>query len=166
MKISEDIVAFILKQGYSIVSTVNKKGKIHCTAKGIVGIEPEGRIFIIDLFRHSTYKNLKENKTISITVIEERSFRGYTFQGTAKIVAHNDMEDHILTKWEAAIIRRITNRMIKGVQRGVKSPGHFEAALPHKPKYLIEVDVESIIDLSPPNLSPDFANAKSSSRVG
>jgi len=40
--------------------------------------------------------------------------------------------------------------MIKSVQKGVKSAVHHEAELPVKPKYLIEMNVESIIDLSPP----------------
>jgi len=46
----------------------------------------------------------------------------------------------------------MSNRVSKGVQAGSKSSGHFEAELPQHPQYLIEVDVDKIVDLSPPHL--------------
>ncbi len=151
MKLNEDIIYFLSRQGYVIVSTLDKNEHIHCAAKGIVGIETD-KIFVIDLFKNKTYKNLKLNPKVSVTAVNEHEFKGYTFQGQGKIIHHKDIADSIVKKWEDRIIERISSRMIKGVQKGVKSVRHFEAHLPHVPKYLIEIDIEHVIDLAPPSL--------------
>jgi len=151
MRLPENVYKFFVKQGYVIVSTLDEKGGIHCSAKGIVGIEAEGKVFIIDLYHHSTYHNLLKNNLVSITAVNEKEFTGYTLQGTAKIIPREDIQDHIVAKWEDAIIARISNRVQNSIQAGKKSDTHHEAHLPYHPKYLIEIDVENIIDLTPPD---------------
>src|SRR3989338_662460 len=74
----------------------------------------------------------------------------------AKIVPREEIQGHIIEKWEKRIVRRISNRLIKSLQAGVLTERHHEAHLPTVPKYLIEVDVEKVIDLTPPvRKSPD-----------
>jgi uncharacterized pyridoxamine 5'-phosphate oxidase family protein len=136
------------KQGYVIVATLDDMGRIHCSAKGIVGLEAEGRIYLIDLYKARTYKNLANNPIVSLTFVNEHQFAGYTLQGKAKIVEREDIADHIIEEWEEKVIQRISQRLIKNLQEGKQVAAHPEAAFPH-PKYLIEVDVENIIDLAP-----------------
>lgn len=150
MELPDHVLHFLRKQGVVIISTLDDKGHIHCSAKGIVGIEKEGKVFVIDLYLHKTFNNLKKNNTVSITAVDEDRFVGYSLQGKAKIVLREDMKEHIVSKWEERILKRITERITKSVQSGEKSKAHFEAKLPRHPKYLIEIDVENIIDLSPP----------------
>lgn len=150
MELSDKIICFLEKQGFVIVSTLDLKGRIHCSAKGIVGIEKEGKILVIDLYMQKTFDNLKRDSTVSITAVEEHGFLGYNLQGTAKIVSREDMHEHIVAEWEERVIKRISQRVAKSVKTGIKSKGHFEAGLPLHPKYLIEIDVDNIIDLSPP----------------
>ena len=83
-----------------------------------------------------------------ITAIDEKHFKGYTLQGKAKIVPRKEIESHIVDKWEDKIIRRISKRMIESIQSGSKTREHHEAKLPKHPKYLIEIDVEKIVNLS------------------
>ena len=151
MTLSDDIISLLKKQGFVIVSTLDKDGKIHCSAKGVVGVEPEGKVFVVDLYVHRTFNNLKRDPRVSITAINERSFRGYTLQGIGKIVPRAAIEEHLMRAWEDKVISRISTRLITSVQAKAKSKGQFEAELPH-PKYLIEIDVEDIIDLSPPSM--------------
>ncbi len=154
MNLHEDIIHFLCNQGCVVVSTLDENRQIHCSVKGIVGIKAD-KIYIIDLYQKQTYRNLSRNDTVSVTVVNEHQFKGYTIQGRGKIIPHKEIEEHIVQKWEEKIIQRITSRTIRGVQRGVKSAKHFEAHLPSKPKYLIEIDVEKVIDLSPPPLGQE-----------
>jgi len=39
VELPSEIIEFFHKQGFVIVSTLDSQGKIHCSAKGIVGIE-------------------------------------------------------------------------------------------------------------------------------
>ena len=149
--LSNDIVNFLEKQSFSIVSTLDAEGNIHCAAKSIVGIEKTGKIFLVDLYKAGTFKNLKANPTISITSVDEHLFMGYTLQGRAKIVDRDKIKSHIIKAWEERVIQRISKRVIKSIKDYRKSGHHPEAKFPY-PEYLIEVDVENIVDLTPAHL--------------
>ncbi|MFH2138007.1 MAG: pyridoxamine 5'-phosphate oxidase family protein [Candidatus Omnitrophota bacterium] len=151
MELSAVIVNFFKKQKFVVVSTINKSGYIHCSAKGIVGIEKDGKVYLIDAYRASTLENLKNNPKITLTSVDGQDFIGYSLKGTAKIVEREKIKEHIIAEWEQRIIKRISDRLIKNVQ--AQNPGlhHPEAMIP-PPQYLIEVDVEAVIDLAPHNL--------------
>lgn len=152
MKVLPDIVVnFLEKQGFSIVSTLDSDLKINCAAKGIVGINRNGKVFLIDLYRGKTFNNLLNNPTISITSVDEHLFMGYTLKGKAKMIERNKIENDIIKAWEERVIQRISQRVIKSIKNDKKSGNHPEAKFPH-PEYLIEVDVEDIVDLTPSHL--------------
>ena len=153
-KISEKISSLIKKQGFVIVSSLDKEGSIHSSAKGVVGIDERGRVFIIDLYKTRTYNNLKINPIVTITFVDEHKFEGYALQGKAKIVAKKDIAESLIAEWEDKVIQRISKRLIKNLQDGNAAAHHPEASFPH-PKYLIEIDVEKIIDLTPAQLKKE-----------
>jgi len=154
MQLPDHVIHFLEGQGFVIVSTLDPQGRIHCSAKGIVGIEKEGKVLVIDVYRNNTFKNLKNDLRVSITSVDEDKFMGFTLQGTARIVPREDMEDHIVARWEDRVIKRISKRIAMGIKAGARSKNMFEAELPRHPKYLIEINVENIIDLSPPQKLP------------
>lgn len=151
MKLSSSIIHLIQKQGFTIVSTLDPQGGIHCSAKGIVGIEKEGKVYLIDLYRRNTFDNLKRNPAISITAVDEHRFIGYALKGKAKIVEREYIEGHIIKKWEKRVIQRISKRVIKNLKENKGAFHQPEALFPH-PEYLIEMDVKEIIDLTPAHL--------------
>ena len=150
-KITEDIAYLFHKQGFVVVSTLDSGKSIHCSAKGIAGIEAEGKIYLIDLYRGKTFSNLKRNPTISITAIDEDEFSGFTLKGKAKIVDREEIKDHIITSWEDKVVQRVSKRVIGHIKSEKKSPHHPEAIFPQL-QYLIEVDVDSVVDLTPKKL--------------
>ena len=155
MILSDEIIHFFEKQGFVIVSTLDEDDNIHCAAKGIVGIEKKGKVYLIDLYRAKTYKNLQEKPTISITAVDEHLFIGYNLKGKAKIVEREKIKKHIIEKWEERLIKRISKRLIKNIKADKGSLHHPEARFP-LPQYLIEVEVEDIVDLTPHHLKPIF----------
>ncbi len=150
-KITDDIIYLLQKQGFVIVSTLDSNGSIHCSAKGIAGIEAEGKIYLIDLYLGRTFSNLKRNSTISITAVDEDEFSGFTLKGRARIVNREEIKGHIIASWEDKVVQRVSKRVIGHIKKERKSPHHPEAIFPH-PQYLIEVDVDSVVDLTPKNL--------------
>lgn len=150
-KISEDIIHLFKKQGFAIVSTIDSKGRIHCSAKGIAGIEEEGKVYIVDLYHKQTFANLKNNPLTSITAIDEHAFTGYTLKGVSKIVERADIHKHVIKNWEDKIVQRISERVVKNIKGDRKTSHHPEARLP-RPRYLIVMEVEEIVDLTPKRL--------------
>jgi general stress protein 26 len=152
-EIPANIVSFLHKQGFVIVSSLDQKQTIHCSAKGVVGIEAKGKVFLIDLYKGKTFENLKNNSTVSITAVNEHEFRGYCLKGYAKIVEREAIKEQIIKDWEEKVISRISKRVVKDVQKDKSSLAHPEVSFP-SPKYLIEIDAEEIVDLTPKGLKP------------
>lgn|SRR3989338_3838560 len=146
-KLTDSIIQFLHHQGFVIVSTLDPEGKIHCSAKGIIGAD-HNKVYLIDLYHAKTFNNLKKNPTVTITVVDEHEFSGFALKGTAHIVNREDFQEHVIRKWEEKVIRRISKRVIKNVRQDKCSSKHPEAGFP-QPKYLIEVEVEEVVDLAP-----------------
>jgi len=141
------IINFMKKQGFVVVSSFDSQGKIHCSAKGIVGIDSE-KVFLIDLYKARTYKNLNKNHNVTISFIDEHKFAGYALQGKAKIVEKEKIKKNLIAEWEEKVLQRISQRVVENLHEGKTGEHHPEASFPH-PKYLIELDIEKIIDLAP-----------------
>ncbi|MDD5617624.1 MAG: pyridoxamine 5'-phosphate oxidase family protein [Candidatus Omnitrophica bacterium] len=146
--ISAEIVSFFQNQGFTVVSTVDGRGRPHSSCKGIVKISPKGEVFLLDVYRARTLANLKKNPNINITAVDEHKFRGYCLKGKAKIIESTALKQNTLKAWEDKITSRVTQRVLKNV-RGEKGHLHHpEIQLP-RPEYMIYMKVEEIVDLTP-----------------
>jgi predicted pyridoxine 5'-phosphate oxidase superfamily flavin-nucleotide-binding protein len=147
-ELSEEILHFFQKQSFNIVSTIDRDGFPHSSCKGIVKIDKTGRLYLLDLYRGKTWENLRYNPHIAVTAVDEHRFKGYCLKGKAEIISEKVLDYHIAEAWEKRVAKRIAQRVLKNI-RGLKGhPRHPEADLP-KPKYLIVMEVEKIVDLTP-----------------
>lgn len=149
--LSEEIVHFLHNQGVVIVSTVDKNGSLHSACKGIVNINNKGKVYLLDLYKAQTYENLMRSPRISLTAVDEHKFIGYCLKGRAKLIKREEVKNEIVASWEEKIVSRISRRILKNLREERGHPKHPEALLP-KPQYMIVVDVEEIIDLTPHHL--------------
>ncbi|MBN3040742.1 MAG: pyridoxamine 5'-phosphate oxidase family protein [Candidatus Omnitrophica bacterium] len=155
MSLNPEIADFFKRQNIAIASTIDKQGNIHCAIKEVVGVKPDGDLLLFDLYCNRTYENLKNDPRISVTALSEKEFKGYTIQGKARIIPRSEVNDEIISEREKKIVQRISARLISSVKSDLKSRAHFEAELPAMPKYLIEVSVDKVVDLSPPKFEKD-----------
>jgi len=150
-RLDDDLVHFLKHQGFVIISTRDKDGGIHNSCKGIVEIDPKGIIYLLDLYKGITYKNMKRNQNLSITAVDEHKFKGYCLKGKAKIVKTDKLSSRIIDAWEKRLASRITKRILKNLSGEKGHPRHPEARFP-KPRYLIVMETEEIVDLTPHHL--------------
>ncbi len=150
-KLSDDIIHFFKNQGFVIVSTVDRRGAPHNSCKGIVAIDREGEIFLMDLYFGKTFQNLKNNHNISVTAVDEHKFKGYCLIGKAKLIEMDSLKADIIKAWDEKITSRLTRRVIKNLKEEKGHGHHPEALLPH-PKYMILMQTKGIIDLTPHHL--------------
>lgn len=150
-KIAEDILSFFQNQGYVTVCTVDMNGRPHCSCKGVVEIDASGHVYLFDLYQARTYQNLLRDSHLSITSVDEHHFIGYCLKGNAKIVGKDQVPSRIVQAWEEMITRRLTRRIIRNIREESGHPRHPEALLP-APEYLIVLNVEEIVDLTPHHL--------------
>lgn len=151
-KIPREIVSFFRAQGVVIVSTVDTNGFPHSSCKGIVEIKENGLVYLLDLYHGQTSRHLKANEHITLTAIEEHKFKGYCLKGLARVMTDTVLADELLRAWDERITSRLTQRLLKNVNGEKGHAGHPEVLLPD-PKYLIEIEVQEIIDLTPRHLT-------------
>ena len=150
-RLSDVVVTFFQNQGFVIVSTIDTNKSIHNSCKGIVKIEHKGTVYLLDLYRARTFFNLKRNPHISITAVDEHSFKGYCLKGRARLLKQKEIDSRLIKAWEDKITNRITARLLKNLRQEKGHPRHPEALLP-KPEYIIAMRVDEIVDLTPHNL--------------
>jgi len=152
MKIlTEEVIHFLKKQNFVIVSTIDDDGVPHSSCKGIVDIEVKGQIYLLDLYSGKTYANILKRKQMSITAVDEHKFAGFCLKGEAHIVKDEDLAENIKKMWQDKIASRVSNRIIKKIHGEKGHPAHPEILLPH-PKYMITLDVNDVVDLTPGHL--------------
>lgn len=149
--LSEEVIYFLKKQSYVIVSTISEDGTIQNACKGLVKVSEDGRVYLLDLYLGATYRNLKENPHISLTAADEHSFSGYCLKGKAKLIPREELSGDIIKSWEEAIVSRLTSRLLRNIRGEKGHSAHPEALLP-KPKYMIMVEVDDVVDLTPKHL--------------
>jgi uncharacterized pyridoxamine 5'-phosphate oxidase family protein len=151
MKIPDTVVQFLNNQGFVIVSTIDALGYAHSACKDIVKVKVEGKVFLLDVYHAETYKNLVCNPHVSITAVNEHKFSGYCLKGKARLISKEELTTDILKAWEDRIAGRLAQRLLRNIHEEKGHKAHPEALLPD-PKYMIEVDIEEIVDLTPKNI--------------
>jgi hypothetical protein len=154
MELPESVVNFFQNQGCVIVSTIDDKGFPHSACKGVVKINTKGAVYLFDLYKGITFRNLSVDPRISITAVDEHKFIGYSLKGKAELVFKKDMAPELVKAQEARIASRLTSRVIRNMREEKGHPRHPEALLPH-PEYLIKMQAEEIIDLTPGHLKEE-----------
>jgi len=149
-QISSDIIDFLHTQSFVIVSSLDERGFPHSSCKDIVKIDPDGKIYLVDVYHGATVANIRRNPQVSISAVDEHKFIGYCLKGKTLLMSE-DISQEIIKTWEDKITSRLTKRLLRNLSENKSRRHHPEASLPF-PKHIILIEVEDIVDLAPFNL--------------
>jgi len=149
--LTKEIISFFKNQGFVIMSTIDQDGVPHSSCKDIMDIEPDDKIYLLDVYRAKTFANLRNNQKASITAVNEHKFKGYCLKGEAKIVDSHELKPEIFKAWEDRITSRMTARVLKNIHGEKGHSQHPEVQLP-KPQYMICIEIKEVVDLTPHKL--------------
>lgn len=147
-KLPEEVVNFFTNQGFVIVSSIDSQGSPHSACKGIIELDKSGRIYLLDLYKTKTFENLKQRPLMSITAVDEHRFKGYCLKGRAKIINRDKLSSKDMKSWEEKITSRLSQRVLKNIH-GEKGHSHHPELLLPLPEYMIVMEVDEVIDLTP-----------------
>lgn len=150
-QISTVVIDFLRTQDFVIVSSIDKNGFPHSSAKAMVKIIPAGKIYLVDVYSGVTSENIKHNQHISISALDEHKFIGYCLKGKAIKIPDNFMSQEMIKTWEENITARLAKRLLRNLSQDQGQRHHPEASLP-LPKQLIVLEVEKIVNLAPYHL--------------
>ena len=142
------VIEFLRTQGFVIVSSIDKNGFPHSSCKDIVKIDSSGKIYLIDAYYGVTAENIKRNPQINISVVDEYKFMGFCLKGKAKLMLDDEISQDFIKSWEDNITSRLTKRLLANLAKDKARAHHPEASLP-RPKQVISIEVEEIVNLAP-----------------
>lgn len=145
------IIDFLRTQDFVVVSSIDKQGFPHSSAKAIVKINPAGEIYLIDAYHGVTSENIERNRQMSITAVDEYKFIGYCLKGQATKMPNDAISQEMIKTWEDNITSRLAKRLLRNLGGLQSQKHHPEASLP-SPKHLIVLEVEEIVGLAPDHL--------------
>ena len=100
-KISQEIQEFI-KGKMAWVSTASRDGIPNATPKGSVRVIDDEHLVFADLFSRKTRENLKANPKAAVTVIDEKSHKGYQLKGTGELLTAGPLFDQMAEQLKKA----------------------------------------------------------------
>jgi len=100
-KIPQEIQEFI-KGKMAWVSTASPDGVPNATPKGSVQVIDDEHLVFADLFSLKTRENLKSNPKVAVTVIDEKSHKGYQLKGSAELLTIGSLFDQVVEQLKQA----------------------------------------------------------------
>ena len=89
-KIPKDVQEFM--QGkMAWVATASPDGVPNATPKGTVKVIDDEHLVFADLFSRKTRENLLKNPKVAVTVIDEKSHKGYQIKGAAELLTAGEL---------------------------------------------------------------------------
>ncbi|MBN2097523.1 MAG: pyridoxamine 5'-phosphate oxidase family protein [Candidatus Omnitrophica bacterium] len=150
-RLTDEIINFFNKQSFTVVSTVDPDGSLHNSCKGIVKINKNGQVYLLDLYKRQTYANIRRNPQIAVTAVNEHSFKGFSLKGKARVIKKAQLSPLLMRSWEKRLNKRITRRVLKNIAGEKGHSLHPELRFPG-PEYVITVKINQIVDLTPDHL--------------
>jgi general stress protein 26 len=147
-RLNDDIMGFFKKQSFVIVTTLDPDGTPHDSCKDVIRLSRDGRIYLLDLYMRRTFQNLKNNPHMCVAQVDEHRFAGYCLKGQGHAVKIERLRAQVNKIWQKKMNSRIVNRIIRNIHEDKGHPAQPESLLP-RPEYMIVMDVEEIIDLTP-----------------
>lgn len=120
-KIPEEVQEF-LQNRMAWVATASPDGLPNTTPKGTVRLIDDEHLIFADLFSLKTRENLLQNPKAAVTVVDEKTHKGYQLKGPAELLDSGPLFDQVVEQLKAKQLPR--------------------------PKYVVKITVDSVYDQS------------------
>jgi len=100
-KIPHEIQEFI-KGKMAWVATASTDGMPNSTPKGSVQVIDDSHLVFADLFSRKTRENLKANTKVAVTVVDEKTYKGYQLKGVAELLTTGPIFDQVAEQLKKA----------------------------------------------------------------
>jgi predicted pyridoxine 5'-phosphate oxidase superfamily flavin-nucleotide-binding protein len=100
-RIPQEIQEFI-KGKMAWVATASTDGMPNSTPKGSVQVIDDSHLVFADLFSRKTRENLKANTKVAVTVVDEKTYKGYQLKGIAELLTTGPIFDQVAEQLKKA----------------------------------------------------------------
>jgi len=101
VKVPKEVQEFMKgKMGW--VATASPDGVPNATPKGSVRVIDDEHLVFADLFSRKTRENLLKNPKVAVTVVDEKSLKGYQIKGSAELLSAGELFDQMADELKKA----------------------------------------------------------------
>jgi len=145
-KIPLGLVQLLQKTDFISVGTADEHGQPSVANKFILKIEGNS-VYIVDLIKGRTWRNLQYNPLISLTVMDEDNLRNYQINGTASVLEAGSELDRLLAEFADKQVLFATDRIISGVQQ--LKPHKDQVFSSVQARVVYKVTVSEVVEVGP-----------------
>jgi len=140
----KELVDVLEKREFVSVATCDFKGRPNAAPKFVLKIEGN-RIYLVDYTIGTTWKNLKVNPRISLSLVDTRTLKGYQLNGAVKILSRGKLYDRMRREMMDKEVRLTTQHIIDEV-RGQPTHETFEILISEK-FVIFDVNVDEVVEM-------------------
>ncbi|MDD5436096.1 MAG: pyridoxamine 5'-phosphate oxidase family protein [Candidatus Omnitrophica bacterium] len=140
----KELVDLLETREFISVATCDFEGRPNAAPKFILKVEGS-RIYLVDYIIGATWKNLKANPRISMSLIDTRTLKGYQLNGAAKIMSRGKLYDKMREEMTDKEVRLTSQHIIDEV-RGQPTQETFEILFSEK-FIIFEVRIDEIVEM-------------------
>jgi len=112
VKIPNEIREFIEDQGIFVVGTVGANNLPNISPRIFFRVD-ENMIYWIDFFKHKSYKNIKVNPWVTISVFNKDELKGFQFRGIVSFITDEPRKSEIKELIVKKILEKNLSKKIK-----------------------------------------------------
>ena len=142
--LSKELITLMEKKEFVSVATCDFKGRPNAVPKFVLKVESD-RVYLVDYTIGTSWKNLKVNPRISISLIDTRTLKCYQINGSVKIIKRGKLYDKMRNEMMDKEVRLTTQRIIDEV-RGQPTHETFEVLISDK-FIIFEVRIDEVVEL-------------------
>ena len=94
VKLTEDMRRLVLEQKLGFAATVCPDGTPNLSPKGTTTVWDDTHLVFADIWSPNTVRNLRDNPSIEINVVDPIVRKGYRFKGTAELHTAGEVYEH------------------------------------------------------------------------
>ena len=144
--IQEKILKLLDEAEFMNLATVDVEGRPSASNKFL--LKHDGKsLYIIDFVKGKTWMNLKNNPTVSLTIMDKENLIDYQINGMVEIIEKGPEYNRLVKEFDEKNVRFSTNRIIEGIRRAKVHDSH-ELPLPKK-ILVLKVNVKEVVGLGP-----------------
>ena len=142
--LSKELIDLLEKREFVSVATCDFKGRPNAAPKFVLKVENDC-VYLIDYTIGTSWKNLKINSRISMSLTDIRTLKGYQLNGSVKIITRGKLYDKMRAEMMDKEVRLTTQRIIDEV-RGHPTHETFEVSISEK-FIIFEVRIDEVVEM-------------------
>ena len=103
--ITQKIRKLLAEQKLGFVATVSPDGTPNLSPKGTIIVWDEHTLAFADIRSPQTMRNLRNNPSIEINVVDPFSRKGFRFKGVAEIISNGEKYDKIFSHYQKSGVK-------------------------------------------------------------